>query len=172
MTLEEALANARNTFPDFLPEVFTLWLDDRIKKNGWPPSGIEWQGFLLGESIEYWQQLSWDEAQMTLKPSDLGPMSLRIAVQIIEAAQGKNNLISAYISNTRERFQSSLQFVIEHRSLPSKVLLLRGPDGLEVIEGNHRIAALLAVLPQLQAIDSSGPSIQAIVASPNTRNAA
>ena len=75
MTLTEALADARNTFPNFPKEVFTLWLDDRIKQNGWPPEGIEWQGFLFGESPDYWKSLEWAKQIVTLRPEGMASPS-------------------------------------------------------------------------------------------------
>jgi hypothetical protein len=50
MTLDEALADARNTFPAFPDDAFVLWLDDRIRSNGWPPAGIEWGGVPLRQA--------------------------------------------------------------------------------------------------------------------------
>lgn len=41
---DEALADARRvTFPNFHEPVFTLWLNDRIRQNGWPTAGLEWK---------------------------------------------------------------------------------------------------------------------------------
>jgi hypothetical protein len=175
MTLDEALSDARATFPTFPTEIFSLWLDDRIKKNGWPPVGLEWDGFLFGESITYWQGLRWNERCISLSPSELGPKSLQIALQIMEAAMGRKNLISMYIPNTTERFESCARYIAEQRTLPGKILLLEGPEGYDVVEGNHRVAALLALLPQLNATSSSPVSFQAFVATSGAfhgRNAA
>ena len=151
MTLTEALADARNTFPNFPEEVFTLWLDDRIKQNGWPPEGIEWQGFLFGKSPDYWKSLEWNKQFVSLRPEGMASKSLMLVMQIIEAGRGTKNLLSTYIPNTSERFKSALSFIKEHATTPGTPLLLSTEDGIEVVDGNHRVAALLAVQNQLPA---------------------
>ena len=151
MNLEDALAHSRMTFPSFPEEVFTLWLEDRIRSNGWPPCGLEWLGFLFGESIAFWQKLHWEERIMTLGVGDLAPRSLALSTQIVEAGIGRKNWMTDYIPNTAERFLSCVQFIRDNNSVPGKILLLASPDGYEVIDGNHRIAALLAVQSQFSA---------------------
>jgi hypothetical protein len=151
MNLEDALAHSRMTFPSFPEEVFSLWFEDRIRSNGWPPCGVEWWGFLFGESITFWQNLHWEERTMTLGMADLAPRSLALAVQIVEAGIGRKNLMANYIPNTAERFLSCVQFIRDNNSVPGKILLLASHGGYEVIDGNHRIAALLAVQSQFSA---------------------
>jgi len=145
MNLSEALADARCTFPNFPDEVFTLWLEDRVKQSGWPPEGIEWQGFLFGQSPEYWKSLQWSKLTLTVSPELMASKSFSLAMHIIEAGKGTKSILSAYIPNTADRFKSALSFVTENATTPGTPLLLLAQDGIEVIDGNHRIAALLAV---------------------------
>ena len=144
MTLDEELADARVTFPNFPEEVFTLWLDDRIRQNGWPPAGIEWSGFFEGQPIAYWQSLQWRRERLTLTFEELTPTTFMIVMQLVEAAIGKSNMMSRYIPNTAERFMSCLGYVQSNETTPGVVILHRSDLGIFVIDGNHRIAALLA----------------------------
>lgn len=163
--LEQALASARNTFTNFPDEAFTLWLNDRVRENDWPPRGLEWEGFLFGKSINYWQTLQWQRHTLTLTPEELSSASYALAIQLIQAASGKSNQLSAYISNTAERFRSCLDYIQAHGTTPGVVLLLRNEDGISVIEGNHRIAALIA-FQLLRPVDSPALSFEAWVATP------
>ena len=69
---------------------------------------------------------------------------LMLVMQIIEAGKGTKNLLSTYIPNTSERFKSAVSFIKEHATTPGTPLLLSTVDGIEVVDGNHRVAALLA----------------------------
>lgn len=166
MNLEDAFAHSRMIFPSFPEEVFTLWLEDRIRSNGWPPCGPEWLGFLFGESITFWQNLHWEERTMTLGVADLAPRSKMLVSQIFEAGIGRKNLMADYIPNTAERFLSCVQFICDNNSVPGKILLLASHDGYEVIDGNHRIAALLTVQSQFSAKGTLLP-LQAWLALPS-----
>ena len=65
LDMQALIDAARKTFPSFPNQVFELWLDDRVREKGWPPQGIEWWSFLAGESIEYWQALTWSRELVT-----------------------------------------------------------------------------------------------------------
>lgn len=149
MTLEQALLDARATFPNFPEAAFKLWLDDRIRSNGWPPAGIEWQGFLCGKPLSVWQTLQWTLERITVGPDDLAKTSFDLIMEIIEAGLGRTNLISQYIPDTAERFYSCLECVKSKGTTPGTVLLLRSAKGYDVIDGSHRMAAFLAVQNKL-----------------------
>jgi hypothetical protein len=137
---------SRAFFSRFPEEVFSLWLDDRIRSNGWPPSGIEWAGFLSGRSPEEWQGFSWTKRMVTLSPSDLSSTSLNIAVQMFEAhILQQGNLLSAYIPDSKTRFEGLRQFIAQNARLPAPLILLRSAGGYDVIDGNHRVAAMLSL---------------------------
>lgn len=144
MTLDQALADARTTFANFPEEAFTLWLDDRIRQNGWPPSGPEWAGFLDGRPIPYWQALRWQRASVTLTPDDLTPTGFALVTQLVQAADGTKNIMASYIPNTAERFMSCLRYIKDNATTPGVILLHRTEVGVSIIDGNHRVAALLA----------------------------
>ena len=149
MTLDEDLASARLTFPGFPTEVFETWLDERIKQCGWPPSGFEWKGFLLSRSVSEWQSFIWQRERLSITFSDLSETANSTVWQLISAcALGENNIMSAYIPDTKQRFASVLEYLKDKHCLPGTVVLLRSAGKLDIIEGNHRIAALLA-LPHL-----------------------
>jgi hypothetical protein len=155
---DQASALARSALPLFPPEVFDLWLNDRIKQNGWPPSGIEWEGFLFDEPLDFWGQLKWSKERVALNADKLSKRSRRTAELLYEASVLKqDNILSQYIPNTRERFASVMAYALQHQALPGTLVLLQRDGSYDVVEGNHRAAVLLG----LQSIQGH-PNVPAI----------
>jgi hypothetical protein len=158
MTLEQALSDARATFPNYPEEIFHLWLDDRIRSNGWPPIGSEWDGFLFGKSISDWQTFTWHQEYLFLTECDLTETSFSLVLQITDAGvNGTNNLVSNYIPDVIERFNSCVEYIRSNNSTPGKILLLRCGRVYHVVDGNHRVAALLALQSQTSPFETIGP---------------
>lgn len=138
--------NARMTFPNMPEEVFTLWLDGRILANGWPPKGIEWAGFLLGKSVSEWQQINWTKRKVSISWEALGVLSQQNVNMLIDGnVNERSNLMTAYIPDTKERFRSITKYALEHQNVPGTLVLLKSGTKYEVIEGNHRVAVLIAL---------------------------
>jgi hypothetical protein len=145
MTLDEALADARRVFPNFPPELFTLWLDPCIRHHGWPPRGFAWDGFLFSLPLAFWQSVRWQEdSGLVLQPGQLGHKSAQLSRLITEAGSGQRNLLSQHMPDTGQRFRTALAHVEREATTPGRPLLLVLPEGIEVIDGSHRVAALLA----------------------------
>lgn len=164
MNLQLAFTDARLTFPNFPEEIFALWFDDRIRHNGWPPNGPEWAGFLCGRDVTTWQQVVWAKESVLIDPVALSTSAFECVKLIIEAALGgQDNVMARYIPDTKQRFSSSLSFIQKNGVPPGIVLLLAGVDGYDIIDGNHRIAALLANWGQARLVQS--PTLKAWIAS-------
>lgn len=147
MSLQEALADARRLFANFPEEVFTLWLDPCIQQHGWPPQGFAWQGFLFNQPKAFWQSVVWQQETTHLRADQLGHASQQLLRLVTEAAAGQPNLLSNQSPDTARRFAAAQRYITEHGSPPGTPLLLARPGGIEVVDGCHRLAALL----QLQA---------------------
>ena len=77
-------------------------------------------------------------------------------MQIAEAgAKGRKNLLATYIPNTAQRFKSCVDFIRSNGVTPGTILLLHGDQGYDVIDGNHRVAALLVLQSQ---VDTEAPA--------------
>lgn len=160
---EPEFIEVRKTFPLFPEEVFQLWLDDRVRQNGWPPSGFEWQGFLFGMPITYWQQLKWTKQLVILNTYNLSETANTTANQIIEVSVfNMQNIISTYIPNTRKRFISILRYAQKYQRLPEPIILLQRDDLFDVVEGNHRVSVLLT-LQKLNGVNGA-PLVEDVVA--------
>jgi hypothetical protein len=52
---------------------------------------------------------------------------------------------TANLPNTKERFRAYAEFVRVHQTIPKPIAVMSRNQKIEVIDGNHRIAALLHV---------------------------
>ena len=141
-----AFCEARDFFSDMPEEVFILWLDVRIRTNGWPPSGVEWQGFLFGHTIQFWQNLTWSRERVFISESRLAEKSAALVDQVIEANLLECfNKIAQYVPDTKQRFASIVDYIKVNRDLPKPIVLLDVCGRFEVIDGCHRISAYTAL---------------------------
>ena len=142
--MEPVLAQARQDLPSVPEEVFQLWLDECIHAHGWPPVGSAWERSLAGISLEYLQSLRWVKDYVALNPADLGPRSLDRAVRILDAnVHGKENEVIGSIADSPKRFASIWEFINSNSTLPVPLVMVSTLEGYEVVEGHHRIAAML-----------------------------
>lgn len=156
---------ARGALTNCPEEVFTLWLDDRILMNGWPPSGTEWCGFLRGYSLEYWKNLKWVKRSTSLSYDLLSFASQEIVDSLLEAnLYDRPNHISEYVPNSKKRYAMALKYIMEQRALPGPVILLNEGQSFEIVDGCHRISALVALQRSTTLQDRVPEEIQAWIA--------
>lgn len=142
--IDQMKALARETFINMPEEVCQLWLDDRISNCGWPPEGLEWQGFLFRKSIEHWQQLAWEEKNVSLEVHQIAPISLELVSNLIEAHEhGKPNILTLYMPDSKSRYDSINDYLKTNKAVPGKIILMETELGYEIIDGVHRVTAAL-----------------------------
>ena len=135
---------SRTTFPKMPEEIFTLWLDARIKRKGWPPQGIVWQGYLCGKTIDFWQKLNWTKQEVFLSKELIGRLSWPVLTQLINGnVNGANNVVMAYVEDSRERFAKIMAYAQANHNIPGTIILLKTGQQYEIVDGNHRLAALI-----------------------------
>jgi hypothetical protein len=137
----DGFQQARLSLPNMPEEIFQLWLDERIKTNGWPPAGIEWGGFLRSFPLAVWQRLEWFKADVDLKLSDFTSDAQYIFGGLAAAnILGQRNEFSLYLGNSKSRIQSIGAYLRQFRALPSILILIDCGPALEVVDGFHRLA--------------------------------
>lgn len=159
----EPLREARDLFPNFPDEIFTLWLDGRVRRNGWPPKTPTWRLALRKRSIRYWQSVRWEERKLALDSLDFARPAQRIIDGLIEAYE--HHRPTAYcVPDSQRRLRDVLAYIDTHRCLPSKVLLLHELHRYEIVDGSHRLAMYFALRARGWGHDQLLPEQEAWVA--------
>lgn len=144
--MEDSFQQARLLLPNFPDEVFTSWIDKCIRKSGWPPIGIEWDGFLLGRPVSYWQRIEWKYLEVHLSWPLLGPRSRFTTKCLIDAhVNDLPNLVSAYVQDSRTRFLYIMKYALDNGTVPGPLVLVEENNLFEIAEGNHRVAVIIAL---------------------------
>ena len=140
----------QQAFPNFPEEILVDWLCPRAQECGWPPAlqldGLpddRWRALFRHKPISYWRELSWTKHDLQLSPYALNESSMKNISGIFEAAVLRfNNIYSDQISDLLPRFQSIVEYITDEGFLPRPPILLNINGQFDVVDGNHRLAAL------------------------------
>lgn len=142
--VEQMKTLARESLSNIPAEVCELWLYDRVATNGWPPTGVEWQGFLFNRPLSYWQGLSWDEQCISLSEDNIGDYSTELILALLGAhVGGLDNGVNEYMPDSKARYEAINQYLGERSEIPGKIILLEQSGKFEVLDGAHRVTAAL-----------------------------
>jgi hypothetical protein len=138
--------HARKIFSNFPEEIFSTWIDEVIKKNGWPPNGADWNRALLGYPFLYWQKLQWSIREIDITFEKLGPLSRKAVNSIMEAnVMGKPNPYAEAIKDTKARFDAIFKYVLSNQMIPGTPVFFEEGGFYEILEGEHRISVMCAM---------------------------
>jgi hypothetical protein len=139
---------ARNLLTNMPDELFSLYMEPLIEEYGWPfssqdsPTNMPWWQLFDGLQFRTICQLSWERSEIAF--------SLRLfhryaRTQILGLLQahilGINNEYAS-IPNTKARFHRARDFIARTGRMPVPVVLIQDPEGLRILDGNHRLAAM------------------------------
>lgn|GEM_PF-1377939 len=139
----DAKHQARVLFPNIPEEIFTLWLDDRIEANGWPPITSVWDAAFRYKDLRFWHRLDWSKRTIKLDLQDFTRLSQEIINKLIEANfLGRPNDLSACMGDaSRRKLKSILEYMTLNQTLPGSIILFRDGHLYEIVDGSHRLAA-------------------------------
>lgn len=147
-----SLETLKDSLPNFPDEVLETWLLPFAKIRGWPPflaDGVTpiqgWAYLLLAEPHAYWRALEWRLQTINLEPRQLTPGSANAVAHLGMARLMIETNIYSEIDSSEQRFNRVLKYLKEHESYPVPPVLVRREEGLHVVDGNHRVAAYLAI---------------------------
>jgi hypothetical protein len=142
----------REFFPYMPDEVFEMWLEPFIQQFGWPftkitddLSGTGWSILLRDNSLHDWNQLIWSRLDVEFTKIDFAIETREVIQSIIGHCVHGLPTRTANPQNTKERFTACTEFVRLHNTIPKPILVISRNNKIKVIDGNHRIAALLHV---------------------------
>lgn len=145
------LAHIKADLPDWPDEVIEQWLlklANRGTDTGWPPpeplGDSAWKYILGLRPLSWWKNVAWKSEERDIDFSVLCNSTKRIVNGMISGhINDKPNIYSAG-PDSKDRFFSAMKFLSEHGRVPGALVVMQLNDGLSVIDGNHRVAALCA----------------------------
>jgi hypothetical protein len=149
-------------FPIMPAEVFDAWFAPLIKSDGWPflsefafPTGV-WTQYLDGHSIQSIKRLVWKRDEVIRTIHAFSPDSHRRIEWIIQQHVHGIQTPVAKIKNGkgRESFLRSREYVERTGSLFAPIILIKQMMGYDIMDGNHRAAALFAVRRPIFSFDA------------------
>jgi hypothetical protein len=141
----------RKDLPNFPDEVLSDWLLPFVPNAGWPPAKSfedrpmgRWADLLMGKPLTYWRGIQWSKVDRHVSAQQLDQPSIERVVNLaLAAVRGDVNPWSVGIPNLKQRFDSVVEYILVHGSIPRSPTLVNTPLGLSIIDGNHRMAAYL-----------------------------
>jgi hypothetical protein len=143
-----ALVRIKADLPQWPDEVIEQWLlkvANRGPETGWPPPEPlkEPCKFVLGERpLSWWRAVTWRLEEHELNIDRLSASTRRVVREMIDAHIGGVSNVHTRVPESKLRFTAALEYVSEHGTIPKPPLAMRMRDGIIVIDGNHRVAAL------------------------------
>lgn len=143
----------REFFPHMPDEVFDSWLAPFIDQIGWPfetldadLSSSRWK-YLLGlVPLPVWHGCTWSLETINIAAVQINPSSEWAYRSIIDhCTTGSLTTITANLQDTQERFRACTEYVRAHGTIPVPIIAIARNNMLEVMDGNHRLAALFHV---------------------------
>jgi len=139
---------ARQLLANMPDEVFNLYIAPLIPSYGWPfqklesPAEGHWLLAFDHRSLKELSQLSWERLDMPFSLTVFDPSSQdRITAIGDQHIRGMSTPF-AHIENARERFFRARDYIARTGRMPVPVVLMWDWDGLRILDGNHRLAAM------------------------------
>lgn len=143
------IARARAMLPNMPVEVFDIWIAPLVKTGGWPflnnrsPASGQWVNNFSGHSLHLISQLRWELHNLPGSLTSFNPiLKKRLALLAKQYITGIRQFNCA-ITNGPARFRRALAYVRVHKCVPKPVIAIQGTFHLELLDGNHRLAAML-----------------------------
>ena len=131
-------------------EVFDLWITPNIPAYGWPFSsatqsveGTLREAYFAERSLEWWAAASWSRQSFGSDQISFCPISMQRATWILDSVVRGWYSPTWNIHNTHERFWRCMSYIERHGKLPAPLICVSMPEGMDVVDGHHRLAALL-----------------------------
>lgn len=133
-------------------EVRELWLEPIAETEGWPFQSVDdpthgtgWRWVLPRMTLRQLADFDWklEEVDFSAKPlcqDSLGTIKGLCYQHVLGRAT-----LFANVARTKERFRACASFIARHRAMPRPIILRDLGDSFALLDGNHRVAAMLAV---------------------------
>jgi hypothetical protein len=139
---------ARQLLHNMPDEVFELYMKPLIARYGWPyrsvdsPTGENWFRRFDGHSLKTMSQLSWERREMPFSFDVFHPSSKERLALMVETHMRGRRTPFAQVMNAKARFFRCRDYIARTGQMPAPVILMKDPEGLRILDGNHRLAAM------------------------------
>lgn len=137
-----SLADIKNDLPRWPDEVIELWLLHLANRTdtGWPPPdplGSHPWAYILGfRPLSWWREITWKREKV-----DCGLAKLCGATQAIVQRMFREKATGTIDEETAARFKRASDYILQNRVFEKPPIAIRLPDGLSILDGNHRATA-------------------------------
>jgi hypothetical protein len=147
-----SVADIKSDLPNWPNDVIDDWLLYFANEPncGWPPpeplGDHRWAGILGDRPLSWWRDVTWSKESVKCGLDNLSPKSRGIAAtMIVEISGGTADAL------TKRRYQQALQHILESGTFFGPIVAMKRPNGLLVLDGNHRISAFcgLRFMPEV-----------------------
>lgn len=142
----------REFFPKMPDAVYNMWLAPLVNEIGWPFSDhntefgdSRWK-YLFGRiPISDWRSKDWHLIDLDWNNTPIDSMTVWLLDDIKKNCVAGSATMTAKVENTQMSFRTSVEFIHANRRLPKAVVAFFRSGRLEIVDGTHRMAALLYV---------------------------
>lgn len=129
-------------------ELFGQYMEPLIEEHGWPfsspdsPTNMPWWQLFDGLPFKTICQLTWARREISFSFELFHRYAQKQILGLLQThILGINNIFSS-IPNTEARFRRARDFIARTGRMPVPVVLIQDPEGLRILDGNHRLAAM------------------------------
>jgi len=147
----------KKDLPNWPDEVVSGWLLGLANRldTGWPPPADindHARGPILGwRPLAWWKNVTWTLEEQDLSYDALCKGTQKIAVDMVkEIEEGDAS------DNSEERFKRALGHLVEAGEFQVAPVVMKLDDGISVIDGNHRVTALLSTQANSEGLAEQG----------------
>lgn len=142
----------RNFFPNMPDEVFTMWLKPIAVHYGWPfikpdesKDGTKWAAVFGDYDLNYWVSVKWRLSEIAITEETFTDFTCFRLNSIIKGCVECIPTLFTGVSGSQERFRACADFIRNNGRIPCPIIVFDKGCGIEILDGNHRVAALLHV---------------------------
>lgn len=148
------LEAAKSMFPNMPDEVFDLWLAPLIESDGWPfnslsspTRGTIWYRYFEGHSLYVINNLFWEYKLIPCLLNRFHPNSVNVLALLAYDYTHNLSALTAELKDGkgRESFTRSQKFIKRTGRIHTPVVFIVDSGLYQIMDGNHRIAALFSI---------------------------
>jgi hypothetical protein len=142
----------RDFFPNMPDEIFYMWLEPFTERYGWPFNSpydsiidTNWFSILCGIELLYWVTVGWIKTWVEFKTIPFNYGSHLSFYSIRQRCVKGRSTLFAGVERSEGRFGACADYIRLHGEIPGSIVVIVRNGQVEIVDGNHRIAALLHV---------------------------